>query len=474
MNSNYQTNSFKNFDLNIDKILENWECKHAVREMIANAIDEQILTNTPDINIYKEGDTWIIRDYGRGIKTEHLTQSENQEKLNTKGIIGKFGIGLKDALATFDRHGVQVEIHSPYVDISVTRTAKNGFQDIETLHATIASPSKHINGTEVHLIGLSDQDMEAAKSMFLKFSNSEIIESNEFGEVIESDDNNGSIYINGVLVAEEPNFLFSYNIKKIDSILRKAINRERSNVGRSAYASTVRKILLNCVTERVGRILSEDLARFSSGNAHDELRWIDVQTHAAKILSNNSKAIFVTSQEAQDNIDLVKEASSHEREVIIIPDNLSKKIAETNKYFSTNDDKKITTLSEFVKERSDNYRYEFIDEEELLPEERYNYGLIDKVYRIIGGKPNIVEKVYISQTMQKDMVSFSPCLGLWEPKMKAVIIHREILRNREKFLGVLLHELAHAQSGFQDATRGFEDELTHFLGRITCVLFSQQ
>jgi hypothetical protein len=36
----------KNFDLNIDKILENWEVFHAVRELIANAIDEQILTNT--------------------------------------------------------------------------------------------------------------------------------------------------------------------------------------------------------------------------------------------------------------------------------------------------------------------------------------------------------------------------------------------------------------------------------------------
>jgi hypothetical protein len=37
----------KNFDLNIDKILENWEVFHAVRELIANAIDEQILTNPP-------------------------------------------------------------------------------------------------------------------------------------------------------------------------------------------------------------------------------------------------------------------------------------------------------------------------------------------------------------------------------------------------------------------------------------------
>ena len=41
--------SMREFDLNIEKILESWEVYHAVREIIANALDEQILTNTKDI-----------------------------------------------------------------------------------------------------------------------------------------------------------------------------------------------------------------------------------------------------------------------------------------------------------------------------------------------------------------------------------------------------------------------------------------
>ncbi|MFR4022380.1 MAG: hypothetical protein ACLTZI_04810 [[Eubacterium] siraeum] len=36
----------REFDLNIEKILENWEVYHAIREIIANALDEQILTRT--------------------------------------------------------------------------------------------------------------------------------------------------------------------------------------------------------------------------------------------------------------------------------------------------------------------------------------------------------------------------------------------------------------------------------------------
>src|ERR1700722_7925000 len=87
--------NMKKFDLNIEKILENWDTKHAVREIIANALDEQKLTNSDDIKIVKDykSDSWIIKDFGRGLKYEHFTQKENDEKLSANGIIGKFGIG---------------------------------------------------------------------------------------------------------------------------------------------------------------------------------------------------------------------------------------------------------------------------------------------------------------------------------------------------------------------------------------------
>jgi len=104
----------KEFDLNIEKILENWEVYHAVREIIANALDEQKLTNTKDISIHKENGIWHITDYGRGLNYHHLTQNENDEKLSAEGLIGKFGVGLKDSLAVFYRNGVHVTIRSCY------------------------------------------------------------------------------------------------------------------------------------------------------------------------------------------------------------------------------------------------------------------------------------------------------------------------------------------------------------------------
>jgi hypothetical protein len=36
----------RSFDLNIEEVLENWEIEHALREIIANALDEQVISNT--------------------------------------------------------------------------------------------------------------------------------------------------------------------------------------------------------------------------------------------------------------------------------------------------------------------------------------------------------------------------------------------------------------------------------------------
>ena len=81
------SDAFRRFDLNIEKILEDWEPHHALREVIANAIDEQLLTSTKDIQIYKEKGKWYIRDFGRGLKYEHLTQKENIEKIQNPNVM---------------------------------------------------------------------------------------------------------------------------------------------------------------------------------------------------------------------------------------------------------------------------------------------------------------------------------------------------------------------------------------------------
>ena len=452
----------KKFDLNIEKILEDWEVRHAIREVIANAIDEQKLSNSEEIKIFKDSSgNWHIRDFGRGIKYEHFTQKENDEKHNKEGIIGKFGIGLKDALATFERHKVDILIQSKNCDIVLGKSQKQDFDDLITLHAYISPPSNpQLIGTDFILKRANDNDVEEAKQFFLRFSNSTVVETTKYGEIISRVKNSGSIYINGVLVAHEDNFLFSYNITLLTASIRKALNRERSNVGRSAYQPSVKQILLNCKTKEIAQQLVHDFKGFSSGTLHDELKWIDVQEYAVKLLNSFEKVVFVTTEQIISDIDLIDEMKGGGFEVVAIPSNLQEKIHGGMDIEGV----KIRDLAEFSLKRNENFDFKFVTYDQLLSSEKINFDNISNLFNLIGGKPSNVKEILISETMQRDNDTFSPTTGLWDGSR--IIIKRSQLQNLSTLLGTVLHEIAHAKSGASDVTRDFETELTRILGQL--------
>ena len=204
----------REFDLNIEKVLENWSVAHAIREVIANAIDEQILTQTEAIDIFQDSNNqWHVRDYGRGLQYIHLTQNENEEKLSHPQLIGKFGVGLKDALATFDRHQISVSIDSKHGHFTIGQSSKYGFDDITTLHAYISAPkSSEMRGTDFCIKGCFEQDIMEAKAFFLRFAGLELMDKTDYGEVYSIRNGKSEIFINGIKVAEEDNFLFNLHI----------------------------------------------------------------------------------------------------------------------------------------------------------------------------------------------------------------------------------------------------------------------
>ncbi len=451
----------KKFDLNIEKILENWEMHHAIREIIANALDEQLLTKTKDVEISKNGNSWIIRDFGRGIKYTHLTQNENQEKLSSTSVIGKFGIGLKDALATFNRRGAIVTAKSKHTRIAIEKSQKQGFQDITTLHAIIEDPIEvDFLGTEFELRGVTDKDIEAAKKLFLKFSYEEVIETTKQGQVIRKNENHGNIYINGVKVAEEENFLFSYNITTLSAPIKKALNRERTNVGRTAYTDSVKKILLSSIKKEVAEILAKDLQNINKGNAHDELTWIDVQEHSVKILNQQGKYFFVTSFEAMQHPDLIDQARISGHEVITIPENLKLKIQDA-KDLSGNP---IIDIDQFVENYNDSFEFSFIEPDKLNDKEKAIFQFTSKILDLFGAPPKKIKEIKISSTMRKDFFADVETLGCWDPKSSSIVLSRKTLKSISDYSGTLIHELIHAKTGYDDVTRVFENSLTAKIG----------
>src|SRR5436190_16093843 len=156
------------FDLNVERVLEHWSPAHAMREVVANALDEHALMGRADLPqiVKDDAGVWHVRDFGRGLRYQHLTQNESVEKRASDVVVGQFGVGLKDALATFYRNGIGVRISSPHGSISLIEQSKHGFGDVVTLHAIVDTPAD-IDGTDVALTGISDADVAEAMAFFL-------------------------------------------------------------------------------------------------------------------------------------------------------------------------------------------------------------------------------------------------------------------------------------------------------------------
>ena len=457
------------FDLNIERILEGWGICHAIREAIANALDEQSLTGTKDVEITKDEDgVWHVRDYGRGLRNEHLTQNEDQEKQrNSNKVIGKFGVGLKDALATLHRHRVKVAITSKHGDITLEETAKHGFNNVITLHAVICPPKDPLFvGTDFAFPKVSDQEIRAANNFFLRFSDEEVLDQTKYGQILRRPNSGDArIYVKGLLVAKEEKFAFSYNITSLTAAMNKALNRERTHVGRTAYADRVKEMLLISQSEFVAETLANDLVLMERGTNHDEVKWTEVAANACRILNASRKVLFVTSTDLTNARDSIDHAIKDNYKVITVPDNIRGRLQGVKDIQGN----PVRILQVYQREWAESFEFTFVPENKLTASERKIYALRKQIASLDGGLPRSVRDIRISETMRPEVGAVSCPVGLWEPDKKWIIIKRSQLRSIDAFAGTLLHEITHARTGYVDVSRDFEEGLTCSLGRVSAV-----
>lgn len=446
------------FDLNIEEVLEHWDVEHAIREVIANALDEQLLTATADVQIEEpENGICTIRDFGRGLSIEHFTLSESEEKLRgPDGIIGKFGVGLKDALATFHRRGVDVLIRSRHGAFRLQEAAKHNFEGITTLHVEMLGGVPDMEGTEVRLEGVDSEDVQKAKALFLHFSGEQPVERTPYGEILRRGTGDARVYISGVLANEESNFLFSYNVTNLTETMRKRLNRERLNVGRTTYAERVKAMLKAARSKEVEDSLAGQITARAQGTQCDEMQWIDVSQRALNILHDREKVTFVTEQEMSLHPHVIDNMRQDGYEVVIV-DEAQKGKLESQAELG----EKVRTLEGYVTEYNESFDYEFVEPDQLQPHEQEVLSSTSALLRLIDIADSRAPRVLVSETMR---VGLDTTAGVWDGDLGAIVVKRSELQSLSSYAGTLLHEAAHALTGAVDATRYFESVLTNYLG----------
>lgn len=176
----------------------------------------------------------------------------------------------------------------------------------------------------------------------------------------------------------------------------------------------------------------------------------------------------MTPSEAMHHSSIVDDVSGYDYRIVTIPDNLSSALANT-KDITGNPIRDIRT---FVEEMRENLTYEVVPLEMLSEEERSIWNMKEHILDLIGNVPPHVTDIKLV-----DSIHFAfdrnETLGLWQSDSGTILIARSQVSSLEAFAGTLLHERAHASSGRPDVDRGFEFELTDYIGKLTSMLLQQ-
>jgi len=247
--------------------------------------------------------------------------------------------------------------------------------------------------------------------------------------------------------------------------MRKALNRERSNVGRTAYTDRVKQMLLASSADAVADTLANDLQKLEAGTNHDEVKWMDVAVHACQILNASKKVVFVTANDLNTFRDAIDHAQSDGMKIVTVPENIKDSLSG----IADSKGNPVRDLDVYQKEWAESFEFKFVSPEKLTPAERKVFDHRERIASLIGGLPKTVKNIKVSETMRPDFLTGSTTQGLWDEASSSIIILRKQLGSLPDFAGTLLHEIAHAKSGFDDVSREFENALTEMLGQVAAI-----
>lgn len=188
--------------------------------------------------------------------------------------------------------------------------------------------------------------------------------------------------------------------------------------------------------------------------------WKDVTVHACKILAASGRFLFVANHQSYSNPNAVDHARADGLQVVAVPDS----IIEAIRGMTDVSGAPIRDISIYETEWNDSFVFAWIEPREMDATEMAIFAHKDQIASLVGGLPPNVRGIRVSTTMRVDFTGGSDALGLWDPETSSIVIRRDQLKSLSAFAGVLLHEVAHARSGFGDMSRDFESELTDYLG----------
>ena len=327
-------------DLNIGtQCLDNWENNNAIRELIANALDEHIINKiVKPISINHSRNKCEIIDYGSGITKSSFVIQSNSNKINNEKLIGQFGFGMKDAIGVLCKNDIDVKIYTKDYIFTPSYTQRANTSDI-TLHISFESNDDYDDddeyGTKIVLNNIKRADIEKAKDYFIDFTTIKF--DKLYSDIMmKFSDNSQYIFVNKFRICKtKKNTYFSYNIKKTKDVM-KLFNRDRGDKDYGAFRKNINSYLKDIdiyddrnSTEKIRKELKKI---FEDDNLR-EFNQIDIIRNILTQFNESDEYIFIDVKDKEfiKKNKIASKIKESKRKIMFIGTGILKKINSVNK-----------------------------------------------------------------------------------------------------------------------------------------------
>lgn len=445
------------FDLNTAKVHDAWSIAFALRELISNAIDEEILSKCGiETEILFNETTGIlsIRDYGRGIRLENFVQAQDATKSNKNSLtMGKFGYGLKDAIAVLYNRGHDLIFQSSYLSLR-PRLINKACTKLETIHMIGTDSSPVERGTLVEITGVESRMVDEARALFVRYGGYRKIAETKYGAIYEKKARESSkIFINGQRVAVDDEFSFHYDIIPTPA-MREKFNRERDNLGKSVYIERVVYIIREAkeseyIKDWLKRTILEESLQKKGEFSRKEIRTI-----ASNLLCAQDGVVLVTQEEignSEKRAEITDQANILGKKIIVIDSEDKKEI------IATSSGTQVPIFENVMVQNK--IEYDEVPIESLTSEERVMYDTREHLFSSSEYTKHCA--CVIVENLREGPAKIS---GFSDGQK--VYVSRESLKDFETFAEVYLHEMTHHETRYKDNTREFEYALGRLCARL--------
>jgi len=415
--------------------IKSWDIPMAIRELLQNLLDTKREFGASGAARYnKQRGLAELKDNGPGLELRHLALGISEKGVDS---VGQFGEGLKLALLLFAREGRFIEVRSKdYRLAPVIRPSEFG---TETLFFEVEEMGSSVQGTTVRF-RCSQEELNVGKAYFP----TEFIVSQEHKVNWVLKDKislpGGRIFINGSMVANIPDSLFSYHLFGEDA--KKISNRDRSIVDHTLLRGFIMDKITGAGDDIPVFWYQKCLEEISLENGNRHLFERDISPY--RLTENLCKAFFkVFGSKA-----VVSLGDAHK-------DQLAARLGFRPVYIPSYDwrwalsNGDLPTVQALLKEKPLSALTEKADLFEYQKDVLVRaIELVEKHYHAP------VEPLVVVKSLDEAIAE--GVRGVYNKQEDTIYVIQYVLESLEVAVEVILHETVHKKSGADDLSSGFQ------------------